>query len=259
VRKKYLDYYFADKEVGETDTGGELISTMLVKATPSSSCWWSALPPNVQGISSYLDYLKDIHLNTLKGFPGSRRMTVATAKKCPAILEVLTNSYLVVSPADVLITIDRNGNFVSDSPSPLIDVISHEAEIFHAQCNASGLFNDKMNLKIEIPVYISSEVPYIFLEPKYHNKTFYEVSLGAITGKYMKGQPLTINTFVDIPTTDDPVHYFIKKGEVLAYLWFPETVKLRKSATRFYHGLFNSVFGTVKSKFTPSSWRVSGE
>ena len=248
MRKKYLDYYFTE-EVGATDTEDELISNVLVKATPSSSCWWSALPPNVQGISSYLGYLKEVHLNVLKGFNVSRIDTVATAKKCPAILDVLTNSYLVLAPADVLITVNRNGDFVADSPSVLIDVVSHNMEEFHTQGNDSGLFNSKMNLKIKLPVFIRSDVPYIFLEPKYHNKTFYEMPNGAVTGKYMKGQPLFINTVVDIPTTDEPVHYLIKKGEVLAYLWFPETVKLRKSAARFYHGLFSSVFGTTKSKF----------
>ena len=85
-----------------------------------------------------------------------------------------------------------------------------------------------MNLKIALQVAIRTpKVPWIFLQPTFHNNPFFDVINAPIEGKYTKSQQLNINVMVDLPKDDKPISYTIRNGDILCYLWFAEDVSLK--------------------------------
>jgi hypothetical protein len=152
----------------------------------------------------------------------------ATAKVCPAITGVLENSYLVKTPSEIHISIDSSGDFLANSASKrLLNIMAHPAKQYVAE--GSELFKDSINLKFELPVLLnSSRVPYVFLQPSYHTPMDWVIPPGAIWGRETLTQQLNVNTFFRIPESGvRDIH--IRAGTVLAYIWFPEPLKLEYS------------------------------
>ena len=105
-----------------------------------------------------------------------------------------------------------------------------------------------MNLKFQLPINIKTDnVPWVFMQPMYHNNMWFDVTPGVIDGNYTKGQPLNINVLVDIPK-DEPVTYEIKAGDVLAYMWLPEKTTLKYTKNEFMRPLFKRKWSS-KSMF----------
>ena len=233
-KKKHLEYYF-DGDLNSPEISEEVIGEFITPAVPKTSCWWSKLKSTINdGFNSQLDYVRHLHLNGNTNISNTR----ATAKICPAINSILSNSYLIKSSSDIIITVFKDASFLYNSPSNIGNISSHGAEQFHTD-DGKGLFNDKMNLKFELPISIRTDnIPWIFMQPMYHNNMWFDVASGVIDGKYTKGQPLNINVLVDIPKTDEPVTYEIKAGDVLAYMWLPEKVALKRSKSKFREIIF---------------------
>jgi len=233
-KKEFLEFYFEDKKYQDKYTSSRIINTILCEGSPSTSCWWSNLDRNVLGFNNIKDYIKDWQHKRIYNKENSVvESSISTVKTCPAVLNILTNSFLIKSPCDIVITITKDGEFIYNTPgSDLLKIESHHVGQFHTKEN--NLFEGKMNLKFVIPVFIKTPfIPFIFLQPMYHRNTWYTVINGSISGDYTKAQPLNINVLVDIPKTKEAVSYSIEKGDVLAYLWLPKKLKLKISDYNF--------------------------
>ena len=236
-KKKYLEWYSTDNTISE-----ETVNKIIEQRTPRSSCWWSNMKSTINdGFKSQLDYVRHEHNNNNTDI----RNTRVTAKQCPAINNILTNSYLIKSPTDIIITVTNDEGFLYNSPEDIISVSTHSTDQFHTE--GSDLFNSKMNLKFQLPINIKTDnVPWVFMQPMYHNNIWFDVATGVIDGKYTKGQQLNVNVLVDIPE-GEPVTYEIKAGEVLAYMWFPEKVELKHTKTKFMLPLFRRTWSSKSS------------
>ncbi len=238
--KKYLEYNFFDGDLNSKEAAEEVIDNFITPSTLKSSCWWSSLASNTYGLNGLFHGVKNLQRKYFKNnenvIPQFDAGKTQTAKSCPAINNILTNSYLIKSPSDICITVTKDSKFIYNSVNNHIKVSSHPIGQFHTEND--GIFNGKMNLKFELQMSIkSNNAPFILLQPMYHNNIWYDVVIGSITNKYTKGTPLNINVLVDIPK-DEPITYEINAGEVLAYMWFPKKPKLKHQknnilATRF--------------------------
>ena len=243
-KKKYLEWYFNDDSLNSPEIAEEVIGEFITPAVPRTSCWWSKLKSTIDdGFNSQLEYVLNFHKNGNTNIVDTR----ATAKQCPAINSILSNSYLIKSPSDIIITVNKDCGFLYNSSNNKIQIKIHPTYQFHTD-DGKGLFNDKMNLKFELPISIRTDnIPWIFMQPMYHNNIWFDVATGVIDGRYTKGQPLSINVLVDIPK-GEPVTYEIKAGDVLAYMWLPEKVELKHTKTKFMTSLFKRKWSS-KTRF----------
>lgn len=224
--------------LNDSESGKESISEFLEPSSPSGSCWWSNLKNNLHGFKSLSDFVISRHKKQLARdpFDGKGAHESSTAKTCPAILDILKNSFLIKMPCDFVITVDRNEEYIYDSASNWVTIDNHSASQFHVEKN--NIFEGKMDLKIQLPVVVRTDgVPMLFMQPMYHNNKPYTVVNGAVTGKHTSSLPLNINILIDIPKTDEPVSYKFNYGDVIAYLWTPEKLKLSKSKDSFYKNI----------------------
>ena len=234
---KKIKYYFGSPKYQDKEIAEELIKTLLVTGSPRSSCWWSKLKAHLEGTSGTLEYIKSWQRRNIgRASHAYEQMheSVNTAKGCPAIINVLQNSQLLLAPCDLIITVNDKQEYISGNPgSDLVTISSHSVDQFHAE--GSNIFKGKMNIKFSFPIFIETDsVPYIFLDPQYHNEHFFTVVNGCVAPPFTKGQPLNLNVLLDIPKTGVLKTYTIKKGDVLAYLWFPEKMKLVHTDKHFH-------------------------
>jgi len=256
-KKNYFEYYFKDpffdKEISE-----ERVKHYLEESTPKSSGWWKTLKIHIDmalKFRSHIDYLKNYQTTHLEekteGTPNPL-MSLKTAKSCPAIIDVLSNSLLLKSPVDIVFTISSDERYVwnssqYDMASPAIDIVTHDKIQLRTYGN-NDIFKNKMNIKFIFPMYVKSNTPYIFLPPTYHNPDFpFQVLPGTVTKRWMPVE-LNTNTMIDVPKKGTK-SYHIKKGEVIGYLWFPEKTKLRWSKKRFQDGLITDSWGSGRKSW----------
>lgn len=149
-----------------------------------------------------------------------------TAKFCPGIKDLLKNSYLIKLPFDCHITLNHEGEFFWNSPSEEyhFNISSHRVEQFYTE-GSSTLFNNRINIKFELPIYLSGDSSFIFLQPSYHNEVPWEIVNGVMSSENAKFMKLNIVTFFPRPAPGKFDHHFIKAGTVLSYIWFPQTTK----------------------------------
>lgn len=229
-KKNYLEYRFLDDKYDSNFE--EMISEILVKSKPKTSCWWSSLSMLIGGWKSWDEYIKVYHRKILRNTPhqyfDASDDNIGTAKHCPAVLDVLSDAFLIKSPSDMLITINSEGMFSCSFANKLIDIREHYGDQFllPEKVSSINLFKDKICLKFRIPIEIRTDQPFTFLQPMYHNNVWYDVAVGTMSKKYsMKGGPLNIIVFVDKPKSGE-IDYKINAGDVLAYMWFPKKVEL---------------------------------
>ena len=222
---KYLDYSYNDKSLNEHSSAEENINRILEPSLPSKSKWFKGLNSFTVDFKNYVDYIVSTHKKIFRNENPEQKDNIFTAKGCPAIVDLLSNAFLVKSPAELIISINSQGQYVCSYANNLIRVEHHNNEQFSSR--EDDLFKNKLCLKFCIDVDINTHnTPYTFLPPMYHNKPSYEVAQGIIAGKYGKAH-LNIITFVDIPKEDKVIH--IKCGQVIAYLLPFNKLKLRHS------------------------------
>jgi len=217
-KKSKLNYRFIDESRNTKDIAEELIKTILVKAKPTSSCWWSKMKARVDEYKDNIESIKHQQIQNLSGFnivPSNG--DGATAKTCPGILGLFKQTILVKSPTEIIITINKSGEYYYNIADPSIITISgHEKSQFYQEDNI--FFKDKISLKFEIHVRLkTSDFGYMLTDPTYHNNSGCFIPMGIINEKYGKQQELNLISFIDIPK-DKETTIVIKAGDVLAYL-----------------------------------------
>jgi hypothetical protein len=234
------------EDMYEIDRKESIIDLFIQPTLKNKSCWWKNLSGFVGENSSNFEYIKTLHNDYIKGGTLRSVNTAATVRQCPAVTGIFKNSYIIKSPSDMVITLTSDGGYVYNSANDFMKVTSHPTEQFHTE--KDNLFEGKMNLKFELPIALKTDkIPYLFLQPMYHNNIWFTVAIGVIEEKYTDRIKLNINTLVDIPK-DEPVTYEIKAGDVLAYMWFPEKTKLVRSKDKFYEPIFKTKWSS-KIKF----------
>ena len=217
ITKKIIKYQFLDKEYNEEHVATEMIKQILVKATPSSSCWWSKLKNRIgESKDIFEQKTKEQELRLIR-----RHNPVEegpTAKTCTGILNMLTKSYLVKSPVDLVFTVDSHGNVQWDfSSERLLSISQHDQAQYWTEDNT--FFDKKVCLKVQIKVRLKTNgFGYMLVAPYYHNNFDASVPLGYVSAPYAKSEYLNIFMFINMPKEGETKSIVIKKGDVIAYL-----------------------------------------
>lgn len=226
------------------------ISDVIVPCGGKDSPWWRGLPSFVNGMKSIKEVSKNLAKNAFSRMP-ERLATerehrwenisptdMKTIKWCPGVTALFETSFLLKSPADVTIHISKSMDFaVSNAIDHIISISGHPFDQLRSSHN---MFRGKFNIKFTLPVVTmnTQNVPYIFHNPTYHANPIWDVIPGVINKQYSKGIPLIVNTLVDVKDLkfddDDIATISVKKGDPLAYIWYPEKMKLVKSKNRIY-------------------------
>lgn len=223
-----LYYHFQENTSFEGVANEEAIGLFLEQSTVKSSCWWSNLKGSVTSdFRSHFDYFANSHKHSFqnKELDEEPPQSMRTAKTCPGISQVIKTSVLLKSPCDMVLSINSEGKFLWNASNKLAKVHEHNSNQFYTEsCN---IFEGKVALKIVMPINIGTEGDsWMFLQPTYHNNIGYTVVNGVISGKHTSCQQLNMIFMVDIPKNDDITVIDIKRGDVLAYLWFDKTHSL---------------------------------
>lgn len=249
---KKVYYNFRPSQFGAPTIPSEnpemYLSLMLEKATPKNSGWFSSMSPHVDAKTKCpMGNFKDTFFaNAKKLFSGKisqnkfeKEMSEqgGTVRKCPGILDLFRNSYLVKAPCDIIICAGSEQVIAQPSDLKLMSTEIHGRHQFTS--NDSPKFADKINIKFCLPIYASTKgdksLMFMTLQPQYHNEN-YDLPLTVLNGivgpEYLGyKEQININTMVDYPTGDDTVDIFIPKGTVLSYLWFNEPVEFEYDST----------------------------
>jgi len=231
MKKLEYSFIFYKTHLNDDLAKQDIISSMLEPSTPKGSCWWSGLKSSLHSFKTTADFVANEHLKYFRKEDNECGkgdvFKQSTSKTCPAILNILKNSFLVKAPCDFVITVNKNLEFAYDMTNDWITIDSHAPSQFISE--GSDVFKGKMNIKITFPISISTDnVPLIWLQPMYHNNMKPMVINGVIADEHIDLNQLNVNLLVDIPT-DEPVSYSFKYGDVLAYIWSPEKLKLAPS------------------------------
>lgn len=214
LKKHYLKYNWQGEDLG--------IEKYLEVGNKKNNCWWKSLKHNTKFFEVFNKHAHQF----FNKIPSDENDGVyRSAKICPAIGDGLLNKSIIVkSPCDILINVQSDGGYYYEIPDErFLNISSHSADQFWTSEN--NIFQDYYNFKFELPIQVSTNgLPFMFLDPLYHNlQTPFRVVNGVIEGKHTKSQPLNINTLIHI---QEEKTLFIKAGDVLAYLWTPESCKL---------------------------------
>ena len=241
--KNKLLYRFTDESRNTKDIAEELIKTILVKATPTSSCWWSKMKARVDGYKDTIDSIKHKQIKYLNDsniepdtFNGS------TAKTCPAILGLFKQTYLIKSPTEIIITVNKDGAYYYNIADPsIIKIEEHNKSQFYQEDNT--LFKDKIALKFQIELKVkTTDFGYMLTDPTYHSNSGCFVPMGIVNDKYGKNQDLNIISLIDVPKDEETRTIIIKEGDVIAYLVTFKDCAIAFSDDNFIAKRFNASF-----------------
>jgi len=236
---KIIKYQFIDKEYNEKYIAEELIKEIIVKATPSSSCWWSRLKSRTDDAIDILDGKRKKLEDLVKGGDGEE--FGATAKTCSGILNLFKKAYLIKSPTDIVITVDSDENYRWETSNEALTYISHHPKgQFWSEGN--NLFENKLCFKVELGVRLSMNgFGYMLIEPFYHNNLDARLALGYVNDTYSKSESLNLFVFIDIPK-EGVKTLVIPKGDVLQYLIPDVKSKLVFEKNHFVGNLLDTSF-----------------
>lgn len=176
---------------------------------------------------AFPDWFKDLPSTRYK-FNAERQNFNTNVKGCPSFVRLFKNSYLLRAPEDVMITAPGSESggkvmFASEASNapPFQTVLSADigAEMHpsFAETHANLQFGFNFVLVPETPIEM------VYLDPCYHLDKKSELT--AMTGMLLLHPEMlmSINVNMLLPFTafDDKNETFIKKGQPLAYLFFP--------------------------------------
>jgi hypothetical protein len=244
--KKVIKYQFFEKKYSDKYVAEEMIKDIIVKATPTSSCWWSKLKTRLDGAKDALDEKKKIQEKFLSGIVVDDIKSGATAKTCTGIMNLFNKAYLVKAPTDIVITVDSNENCCWDiATSQLANIENHNKEQFWSKENT--LFENKACFKIMIKIRLSMNgFGYILTEPFYHNTLNARFALGYVPSLYSKSEELNFFIFVDVPKEGTNT-ITIPKGTVLQYLIPDVKSRLVFEGKRFLADLLDTRFSRKRN------------
>ena len=235
-KKDKVSYKFMQDVLNENPK--EHIDKFLTKTYPNDSIWYKSLPTYFTSTARnfkdhwkyYIKQLENKKINSIdveqEFFQHTHDTDESrTAKRCAGILSLFKKSYTVKFPCELFVEIkDHQIRSIHVPNKKLIHVVSHDDGSFKPQNPSANIFQNKKSLKIVLPVYISTEIPYVFLNPSYHNTLPFDVLPASIDNEYTKIQDLTVHTLVDVSEDRD---IMINEGDALAYMWFAENTKLK--------------------------------
>jgi hypothetical protein len=244
-KRNTIKYRFCNNVYNEKHIAEELVKDIIVKSTPTTSCWWSKLKRRTDKSINDLESKKNkqeyiLEHDTEPEGGGS------TAKTCSGILNLFSRTYLIKSPTDIVITMDSKDNYRWDVGEVELVVISkHNKKQFWSEGNE--LFGGKACFKICIKVRLStSGFGYMLVAPQYHNELGLDVALGYISNIYAKSEQLNIFIFMDVPKEGETSSVTIPKGTVLQYLIPDVKSKLTFGKKRFVEDLLDNGFSNKR-------------
>ena len=144
------------------------------------------------------------------GSPGN------TIKQCPAFIDIISNSFTLCSPCDIVIEIDKlTKNWKAYSRWSKVALSEHD--LMSQMGPDNPLSNKGIHIKIENPFMISSSQnmdQYIYI--------------------YIYTQIIP-NENNNSNSHDEKKSIFIKKGDVLAYLYYGKNITINKIESEYLH------------------------
>lgn len=198
--------------------------------TEAKSKWWEGLPLFDHGASSIGDWFERAIAYNKRS--GRRIFAPVTVKSCPAIGDLLSQSYVFQAPVDFAVNIeplpDGSGDVIEyitptncteggNDHDPLLKIESHGAA--QLKSSSGNIYKDKVNIKIVTPIAMKSNKPiqYLFLPPVYHaDSVEYEVMPGILGLNPKFGIGFNLNLMFP----RKPATYTFKAGQPLAYMTF---------------------------------------
>lgn len=240
-KKNKISYIFHNHELNEKDIAQELIKKILVKAAPSSSCWWSKMKSRTDVYKDNLDRIIAKQSNFIKtGIDYTSEDSDSTAKTCAGILGLFGQTFLVKSPTQIVITLNKNGNFVFDIADQSIVTIKEHPKSQFSQEN-DKMFDNKVCIKFSLGLSLKTTgFSYMLSDPTYHSNSGCYVPMGLISEKYANNQQLNIITLVDIPKDEKTI--IINEGDTIAYLIPFKRCILSFAKTNFIYKRFKKDF-----------------
>ena len=238
--KNVIEYQFAEAIYNEKHIAKEIIKNIIVKATPTSSCWWSKLKSRTDNAKDELFGKKKAQERLLNNEP-SDDVIGTTAKTCSGILNLFSKTYLIKSPTDIVITIDSKENYSWDVASKeLATIESHKKRQFWNEGN--DLFKEKACFKIVLKIRLKTNgFGYMLSEPFYHDTLNARFALGYVSSVYAQSEQLNLFIFIDIPK-EGTKSVIITKGTVLQYLIPDVKSRLVLGKKRFLADLLDTGF-----------------
>lgn len=210
----------------------ELNDVLDISALRTSS-WYQNLDSFVHpDIKSFKDFLKN--LDRFFRFP-----KYTTAKACPGIGQLMKNSVVVKSPIDFCFKVKQEHQDGEDilrfvyyySDSDMKDYCVNHFDFQYK--SKDGYMDDYFNIKIQLPVDMASnDSQMILVEPLYHKVNEFRTLPGVITlNKTYSQSQVNVNTMWHFPKGTQEKEYLIKAGTPLAYMYFPNGVRVKDRVT----------------------------
>lgn len=207
------------------------VEDFIQPCTPQSSAWWLGLPKFTENVKNiWINRTREKHINIAEPpFTVSNNVSEkpSTVKSCPGILEIFKKSYIVKCPHDLSICITEDMRMESYSPSAA--GVSIQTHPFSQLKSSYNMFAERINIKFMIPILITSDLPYVFLNPTYHCNNIWDVMPGVVDSPWNKDIQLNVNTLInlkDLEFKDGVAEISIREKQPLCYMWFPEKTKL---------------------------------
>ena len=193
--------------------------------------------------TKFPSWTKDIHMPSIKeivNYMFEHNTGYSTIKTCPAFVDILKNSFSIFSPCDIVIEIDKENKswrwvsrtkHITLTPHNLVD-----------QMGPSNPFLEKgIHCKFNLPFTVKSSEPInlFFLQPMYHSISDLTIIPGSVELNKKSRLQLNLNTFISNPhieydtKTEKTKIIHIKKGDILAYLYYGKQVKIGDIKTSF--------------------------
>lgn len=217
------------------------------------------ITPHGPSLKRFDEWLTPAFPDWFKSLPSTRyqydydRDSFTNAKSCPSFVRLFKNSYLLRAPEDVMMTSPEKGSRVlfasAAGTTPGFQTVTS------ADMNAMmhpSFAETHINLQFTFQFAFIAETPMemVYLDPCYHLEKKSELT--AMTGTvqlhpelYM---PVSVNMLLPLSAFDCKSEAFIKKGQPLAYLFFPggrpkiETRKISMDDWHMEHGYQRTTF-----------------
>ena len=215
--------------------------------------------------TKFPSWTKDIHIPSIKEIVNHMcdKTGYSTIKTCPAFVDILKNSFSIFSPCDIAIEIHKetkSSRWVTRTK--YINVLQHNLV---EQMGQNNPFSEKgLHCKIDLPFVFKSSEPInlFFTQPMYHSISDLTVIPGSIELNKKMGLQLNLNTFIsnqhieyDTGTEKTKIIH-IKKGDILAYLYYGKHVKIGDIKTSYVS--YEELSNTLERFSLTSNWVKTG-
>jgi len=249
---KTIEYYYSGKTEFEEDD--KLFNTYFSYPALKSCDWFKAMTVlNPSLPEEYTKETSEIKKSTFlnrffeSNMINKKLFAVKTAKSCPAIIDHLNHCLVIKAPCEFEIEFSEETIEYEISNSSLMSISHHPPVQYKPKQKSKSfktkgnIFGDYLNTKIVFPfIFKTKKIPSTFMQPFFHNPdNGLQVVQGSFMKDFSKNHTFQINMFGKRNT-----NVKIKKGEAIAYIWYPEKVKFARSSTPL-SSPFMTAFGKV--------------